>query len=342
VSTIREVARRAGVSLATASRALNDSPAVAPDTARAVHAAALALRFRPNRLGRNLRAKRSQVLGVMLPTLQHPVFADCLASIEQSARGMGCSLALATTGYDPALEESASELLLQHRVDGLILTVASASNSRLLDKLDAEQVPYVLVYNQCPGNAAAAHRRLTVSVDNRAAAASMTEYLLALGHQRIVMLCGQFRESDRAQLRFAGYADAMTQAGLPPAPALELPFMTRDTRPALASLMSGHNRPSALFCASDQLALLVIRDLAAMGLNVGHDVSVAGFDGVQIGEWVMPALTTVVQPNAQIGSGAAALLQRRLDGHTGDAATLLPHTLRAGATAALWNEPPAG
>ena len=147
-ATIKDVAVSAGVSFATVSRVLNETGLVKPETSKLVMAAARTLGFRPNLMGRNLRSSRTQTLGVMLPTLIHPVFAECLQSIETTARLAQYTIALSTTDYDPLAEEAASEALLSQRVDGVILTVADAASSPVLDKLDAEGVPYVLVFNQ--------------------------------------------------------------------------------------------------------------------------------------------------------------------------------------------------
>ena len=166
-ATILDVARRARVSAATVSRVLNASARVSDDVVKAVLDAAANLEFRPNLLGRSLRASRSNSLGVVLPTLTHPVFADCLQGLEQAARAGDHAVLLATTGYDPAQEDGAIERLLRQRVDGLVLTVADAARSRVLDKLDNERMPYVLVYNELGRRTR--KPRPTVSVDNRAA-----------------------------------------------------------------------------------------------------------------------------------------------------------------------------
>lgn len=276
----------------------------------------------------------------MLPTLRHPVFAECLGSIECAARDAGHAVNIATTDYDPSREEQASELLLQQRVDGLILTVANAAHSHLLDKLDREGMPYVLVYNQLPPvKSAKAPRppRPCVSVDNRKAAHDMVAHLIALGHQQIRMLTGQFGQSDRARLRYKGYGDAMRKTQLPVPDAVEFAFMVQDTRSVLMDVMHVHPRPTALFCASDQLAMQVIRDLQAIGLRVPQDVSVAGFDGVQVGELMSPALTTLVQPSAEVGLCAFDLLQRLISGEQPCGSALLHHTLRLGGTVAPYS-----
>ena len=331
-ATILDVARRARVSPATVSRVMNDSARVSEAVTAAVLDAAARLDFRPNLVGRNLRAARTRNLGVVLPTLTHPVFAECLHGLEAAARAGEHAVMLATTGYDPAQEDGAIESLLRHRVDGLVLTVADAARSKLLDKLDREQVPYVLVYNQLGSRSA--RQRPTVSVDNRAAARQMVEHLIGLGHRRIAMVAGSFRQSDRARLRHRGYLDAMRAAGLPGEPAIELPFMSTDARLPLLDALQQRERPTALFCSSDQLAMMVMRDLQVLGLHVPRDIAVAGFDGVQLGSLLTPTLATVVQPTPQIAATALDLLLGLIGGQRYLAPALLHHTLRLGGSIA--------
>lgn len=329
-ATILDVAREARVSAATVSRVMNESAQVSDRVARAVLEAAAQLDFRPNLLGRNLRMSRTRNLGVLLPTLAHPVFAECVQALETAARASDHALLLATTGYEPAQEDGALELLLRHRVDGAVLTVSDAARSRVLDKLDREGLPYVLVYNQLARNSRHAATRPTVSVDNRAAARQMVEYLIGLGHTRIAMVAGSFRQSDRARLRHRGFVDALQAAGLQVRSPLEVPFMAADARAPLHELMRSRDRPTALFCSSDQLALRVMRDLSQLGFEVPRDVSVAGFDGVHLGTLTLPALTTVEQHSPQIAATAIDLLLHLVGGQRYLAPALLHHTLRGG------------
>lgn len=331
-ATIKDVALRARVSLATVSRVLNDPARVSEHTAREVHNALRELNFRPNLTGRNLRANRTRTLGVVLPTLIHPVFAECLHGIETAARQRGYAICLATTGYEPEAEHAATELLLQHRMDGLVLTVADAANSRVLDKLDREQLPYLLVYNQLPPSADL--QRPTVSVDNRAAARQVVEYLIASGHRQIRMVTGQFRQSDRARLRYHGYLDALTAAGMTAPPPIETSFMAADAQLPLQDMLSAAPRPTALFCSSDHLAMMVVRDLAALGVQVPQDLSVAGFDGTQLSALAVTPLTTVMQPSHDIGRTALNRLLDRIRGAPLQTSALLDHTLRIGGTTA--------
>jgi DNA-binding LacI/PurR family transcriptional regulator len=308
---------------------LNDSTPVSPFTADQVRRAVTALNFRPNLAGRTLRAARTRSLGVVLPTLGNPVFAESLAGIEAAVRAQQHTLGLATTGYEPAAEAAAVEALLRQRVDGLVLTVTDAARNRLLDDLDRDRVPYVLVFNQL-----ARAERPTVSVDNRAAARAMVEHLLNLGHRAIRMVTGQFRQSDRARLRYRGYCDALRAAGLAPLPALQMPFLAPDARRQLVEGLATRPRPTAFFCSNDLLALTVIRDLRALGRQVPDDLAVAGFDGIRIGELTTPSLTTVVQPSEAIGQVAVESLLQRIGGAASAAPVILDYTLRLGSSTA--------
>lgn len=332
--TIRDVALVAGVSVATVSRVLNGTGRVSGRTSESVLAITRQLGFRPNLLGRNLRSTRTRTIGVVLPSLNHPVFAECLQGIEAAAQANDHVIAISTTGYQVDSEERVSERLLQQRVDGLILTVADAAHSPVLDKLDAEGVPYVLVFNQTGKKQSKHPERPSVSVDNFAAGRQVVEHLLALGHQSVHMLAGQFQQSDRSHQRFLGYQAAMRAAGLPWSPPLELPFNTSDTRAELQDLLNRRQPPTALFCSNDQLAMTVMRDLRGLGLRVPEDISLAGFDGVRVGEWMSPVLTTVVQPTAEIGRTAVELLLQLMAGERYLGPALLHHTLRLGGTSA--------
>ncbi len=328
-STIHDVARRARVSAATVSRVLNRSALVSEATAGRVGRAVQALGYRPNLAGRSLRATRTRSLGVVVPTLTNPVFAECLAAIEAAARAHGNSVSLATTEYRAEAEADAVEALLRQRVDGLVLTVADAADNRVLDQLDRDRVPYVLAFNQLPRA-----DRPTVSVDNRAAARAMVQHLIGLGHRAIRMVTGRFRQSDRARLRYRGYCDALRAAGLEPQRPLQMPFLAPDARCQLVEGLAARPRPTALFCSNDYLALTVIRDLTALGIRVPDEMSVAGFDGIRIGELTLPALTTVVQPSEAIGRTVVDLLLRRIAGEVPAIPAVMSHVLRRGGSTA--------
>lgn len=341
-ATLVSVAKAASVSLATASRVFSNPELVRRDTAERVLRAAGELGFRPNLLGAKLRAQRTRIVGVMLPTLENAVFAECWRGIEEAALAQGYSLMLVTSRYEPERERERIEYLLRHRVDGMVLTVADAARSAVLDQLDAEGVPYVLAYNQAPSRG----KRHSVSVDNRVSARAGVETLIAAGHRRIAVVSGAFVASDRARQRHAGYQDAMRAHGLESLPPLSLPAHTPTQTPAdverIRRLIAAPRAPTALFCTNDMLAIGVISILKRLGLSVPGDISVLGYDGIELGGLLEPPLSTVVQPNNEIGARALArLLERLKAGGSGGLpgrgvprATLLPHVVRAGATVA--------
>jgi DNA-binding LacI/PurR family transcriptional regulator len=328
--TIRDVAAHAGFSIATVSRAINAPHTVSPVTLDKVRQSIDALKFRPNPLGRQLRGERTRLIGIVLPTLANPVFADCLQGIDELAAAQGYRLMLMTTQYNAERERHAIETLREHRVEGLILTVADADAHPLLDELDRAGLLYVLMHNDTV-------RRPSVSVDNRLAAYDGVRMLIAHGHRRILMLAGTLAASDRARLRHLGYVQAMQQAGLEPAPALEIDFNADELAPpVLAHLAHSANRPTALFCSNDLLAMVVMRGLRRARLQIPTDMSILGFDGLAMGELLQPALASVCAPNRAIGCAAWRRLIARIeddDAHASRALTL-PHMLREGATIA--------
>jgi LacI family transcriptional regulator, repressor for deo operon, udp, cdd, tsx, nupC, and nupG len=320
--SILNVARQAGVSIATVSRAFNAPESVAPATRAAVAAAAAALGYEPNLSARTLRTQRSRTLGVVLPTLRNPVFAETLAGIAGAAADAGYSIIPLTTDYQEAQELEALRLLSRRSVDGLILTVADAARSATLASLKRARRPYVLAYNRHA-------QHPCVSVDGKTAMAELVARLQQLGHRRILMVSGHLSASDRAQQRHCGYAAAMQASGST-AELLELPFM--ETAPELLTQRLGRaDRPSALVCSNDLLALRCMRAAALAGLRVPEDLSVIGFDGIALGTELRPSLASISQPNEGIGRRSVAWLLDCLDRGSAPRAAdslTLPHQLR--------------
>jgi len=357
-ATIKDVAAHAGFSIATVSRALNAPHTVSPITLAKIQAAISALKFQPNALGRQLRAEHTGLVGIVLPTLANPVFAETLQGIDEAAGAAGYRLVLMTTQYDADREQHALETLRGQRVDGVIITVTDGNSNPLLDALEADHLPYVLAHNDTAC-------RPSVSVNNRRAARDGVRVLVAQGHRQILMVAGSLNASDRARQRHLGYCDAMQEAGLDPRAAIEVDFNAERLAPAtFARLFEGENRPTALFCSNDLLAMVVMRALRAAELEVPRDMSILGFDGLSMGELLSPALASVCAPNREIGTQAwrqlRAQIQARLPAAANGAngATLfddgrqpqrlgltLPHSIRHGATIAPYggarNEPTA-
>jgi DNA-binding LacI/PurR family transcriptional regulator len=327
--TIAQVARRAGVSTATVSRAFNSPQLLAGATLERVRDSARALGFVPNASARTLRTQRSRILGVVLPTLRNPVFAECLEGIAARAGEAGYAIVPLFTDYTGARERDAIAHLLARDVDGVILTVASAARCASLKRLRAASLPYVLAYNRHPAQPC-------VSVDGEAACAQATARLLALGHRRIAMVSGTLAASDRARQRHRGYASAMAAAALARAELIEVPFL-EDATDALAARLTRADRPSALLCSNDLLALRSLRAATLAGLRVPDQLSIVGFDGIALGDAIAPRLSTIVQPSGAMGEACVDWLVRSLGAgalpRPADSISL-PYTLREGETCA--------
>lgn len=337
-SSIRQVAERAGCSQSTVSRVINRSGPVSADAIRRVEAAVAELGFRPSSLGQSLRRQSSRAIGVVVPSFTNPVFAASVAGIEAVASDAGRPLLMASTNYDPTRELEVVEALLSQRVDGIALTVADARTSAALDRLERVGLPYVLLYNQ-PRTS----QRPAVTVNNFAATAELTRYLIDLGHTRIAYLGGRFGTTDRSRMRFEGCVSALAQAGLSAPQLLELDYLDsiEDHATVIGQSLSRLGHPTALLCSNDLLAISVIAALRALGLMVPEDVSVAGFDGIAIGRMLSPGLATVDTPTVEMGQRAMRRLLDMLSGTApaSSAVELLPYEFRPGGTLA---PPPGG
>lgn len=331
VPNIRNVAERAGVSISTVSRVLNDSGPASIKTREAVLRAISETGFRPNTIGRKLKTAKSRTVGVLVPSLKNPIFADAVQGIERAAEQNGYSILLTSSNYAPEKEVEAVEVFLSNRVEGLIVTVADEVSSPALDLLRREGVPFVLVFNPAldPGPSA-------ITIDNRAAARAIVTELIALGHRRIAMIAGRFDASDRSGLRRAGYENALRAHGLIPGPVVEVNFDVLDLGDHCAELCRCADGPTALFCSTDMLAIAVIRGLATIGLRVPRDISVAGFDGITVGECIAPSLATIVQPAEEMGAQALEHLLARVNGNAPALHLTLPYRLRPGES---WGPP---
>ena len=325
-ATIRDVAKRAGVSVATVSRLINNTGKIREQTAEAVRAAIRDLDFRPSAVGRNLSSSRTRTLGVVIPSLSNPVFADAVAGISAEARAEGYTLMFTSTDYSPDDELRCINTLLEYRVDGLILTVANPANNPVLKTLESAGAPFVLIYNEVIQNGYP-----TVTIDNVAAGREVALTLVGYGHERLGMVSGSFAASDRAVARRMGFYNGVIEKGLPEPLVMEVDFVSPHVEETLSPIFADRqNAPTALFCSNDLLAILVIGVLGRMGLNVPDDVSVIGFDGIAVGTHLHPTLATVCQPSHEMGRAATRQVLGRLIGKDCPDKEILPYILRLG------------
>lgn len=324
MSDLLRVAKLAGVSRATAARAFSSPEMVRAETRTKILAASEQLGFRPNLIARQLRTQSSRIIGVLLPSLQNPIFAAQLQAMEHQAQQYGYSLLVSTSNYQPQREAAMVENMLRQRVDGLALTVADADNSAVLLDLQREAIPLVLVHN--------APQRISlpaIRVDNRLAVMQATEILLKLGHRHIGMIAGPMLQSDRARQRYQGYCDAMHQAGLFAAEVVEMPGHTHSDPQRLLPLLQGSGAFTALLCTNDLLAISVMGELLRAGFHIPQQISVVGFDGIEMGRMQFPSLSSVEQPLEEMGRLAICHLLAQIAGKIPPAGCLA-HQFRHG------------
>jgi len=307
---LSDVAAHAGVSTATVSRTLNSPAKVSAAVAGRVRDAIDELGYVPDAAARALASRRSRTIGALVPTLSNPIFADCIQAMEERLEGQGYALVVASTDYTLDKELRQARALLEHGVDALLLT-GSAHDDKLYQILEDHAVPYV---NTWAGGTNDGHP--FVGIDNIEAARRLTGYLLDLGHRHLGMIAGISAENDRVRDRIAGVRRALDAKGLTldPKHLIEKPYGIEHGREAMRDLLRQNPAPSAIIGGNDLLALGALLECQAQGLNVPKDISIAGFDDIDLAGHISPALTTMRVPTATMGRQAADYLLQRLSG----------------------------
>ena len=306
--TLEDVARRTGVSTATVSRCLNEPDRVLPETRRRVIEAVEQLGYTPHFAGRALASNRSNTIGAVIPTMDNAIFARVLQAFQETLAAAGANLLVASSGYDPEREAEQVRALATQGADGLLL-IGSARPQGTYEFLQARHVPYVITWNH---RSDADH--CYVGFSNREAARALTDHVLGYGHTRLAMIAGLTWMNDRASDRVAGVRDALAAAGGQiRLPVLEAPYTVEDGARAFASLIDGKQPPTAVICGNDVLAAGAIVEAKRLGLAVPSDISVVGFDDIELAQVVDPKLTTVHVPHRRMGQMAADLLLKLRD-----------------------------
>jgi DNA-binding LacI/PurR family transcriptional regulator len=307
--TIRDVAARAGVSTATVSRSLRRSPDVRPQTRSRVEDAARELRYRPSGVARSLKLRSTSTIGVIVTDIGNPYFPQVVSAIEDAARERGYSVLLADGRGDPEREVESLDLLGEREVDGLIIA-SSELTGRHQDRIREVACPVVIMNSESTVAAVPAF----VS-DNEAGGRLAAEHLHALGHRYISYLATPRAENRAARERLAASSTRLQQLGLPPDALAIVPTEEGIAGGDQAARAALRQRPAttALLCYNDLTAIGAIRGLRATGLEVPRDVSIIGFDDIEMAPYVDPALTTIRQATREMALAAAASLFARID-----------------------------
>jgi len=318
--TIRDVARRAGVAVGTVSHHLNGSARVAAGTARRVQAAIEELGYRIDLSARSLRARRTQSVGLVLPNISNPFYAEVARAIEHALWDEGFQTLLCDSSQDPERERMHLEGLESRRVDG-ILMIRTADWRLPRARLLRPRVPIVFVDRGVDGMP-------SVTTDNRLGGELAARHLAELGHRAIAILAGE-NAVGNVRERLAGFKTELQRHGVA--------VRARDvaTGPQAVELgqevarwMGRHPHPTAVFATNDIVAIGAWRQLLGMGLRIPEDVSLIGFDDIEMSSLVLPPLTTVRQDKSAMGREAASVLLHVLAGETPRARlTLIPPRL---------------
>ncbi|MFG2313255.1 LacI family DNA-binding transcriptional regulator [Streptomyces sp. NPDC048566] len=312
MATMTDVARRAGVSIATVSHVLNDTRPVLPDTRRAVLDAIDALGYTPNGLARSLVTARTRSIGLAVSAISNPYFTEILQGVEARALEDGYGLLIADPHDDPEHETTTVRLLHERRVDGMIIA-PSARPDALLRYLGQHQVPTVFLDRLLPAPPDGGFRHDQVGAENTEPMTTLVTHLAERGHRRIGLVAG-LRGLSTTEERITGYRHGLADAGIPYDERLVVHGASRaeTAESATHRLLDLAARPSALVTANNAMTIGALRALRGRGLSVPGDLALCCFDDFSWADLFTPRLTAIAQPSREIGARAVALLLERL------------------------------
>ncbi len=303
MATIRDVAKRAGVSVATVSHVVNGTRVVLPQTRAMVLSAIEDLNYRPSAVARGLTTNSTRTIGVVIADVSSPFFAFLLRNVEDLLTNANYNLLVCNTYEQPEREARNLELLLDKRVDGVLLTPTGLAQS-IYEEFNARRVPMVFIDRRPPDVAGS-----FVGTDNRQAAYDITRYLLELGHTRIALISLTMQTS-AVTARSEGYFQALRDSGIPPEP--ELVVATDQDRETACTvtkaLLRLPNPPTALIAGSHAATLGALKALSELGLRYPDDVSLVCFENSRWTDVIQPALTVVTKPIETLARAAVDML----------------------------------
>jgi LacI family transcriptional regulator len=303
---MKDIAAELGLSVVTISKVLRDHPDISNETRERVLKRVKELNYSPNATARSLVTGRSYLVGLVVPDLLHPFFAEIAVAISKTIRKSGYSLIIASCEEDAALEEQEIEQMVARRLDGLIIAACAASVAPL-ERLDEQNEPFVLIDRQIVGSGAN-----FVGMDDRAAGRLATGHLLEMGCRRIAHIRG--RENSTGEDRMWGYAEALEAAGLP---VLDSYVIMRDKvdidsrqqgAEAARRLLELHPRPDGIFCYNDPMALGAMQTILEAGLRIPEDIAVVGCGNLHYDDFFKVPLSSIDQQSNVVGERAGSLI----------------------------------
>ena len=299
--TLDDVASIAQVSTATVSRCINDPEMVSKPTRERVETAIKQLGYTPNFAARSMAAKRTFTIGAIVPTMENAFFAQGLQAFQEQLHARGYTLLVSSSAYDTEAEAEQIKTLVARGADGLLL-IGHDRDPAIYDYLDRQRVPVVVAWSYDE-----TARATSIGFDNCAAMRAIAELALDNGHTNLAMISAPSTQNDRARMRIKGVRDAMSARGLDPASLslVETPYSATNGTQALVDLMAITPRPTFVVCGNDVFAAGALRGARQLGISVPNELSITGFDDLEIAQVVSPELTTVHVPHRNMGQTAA-------------------------------------
>lgn len=321
MARIKDVAAAAGVSVATVSRVLNDSPSVNDETRRRVYDAMSALNYVPNAVARSLRTTATRTIGLIIGDILNPFFTELARGVEDEARREGYTVVMGNADERPDEQDHYVRTLLEQRVDGLLIC-PTAELTPLVQQLAEAGRPLVFLDRSIAGLDVP-----TVRSDGASAIAELVRHLREQGHRRIALASGPATLSTGRE-RTEAFAAAMAAEGLELRPEYVRPgdFREGSGRRITAELLDLPEPPDAVFFGDNLMTLGGLEEIRARGLRIPRDVAIASFDDVTWFKHIDPPVTAIAQPAAEMGRHAVRLLLSRVNGRPA-ASEVLPATL---------------
>lgn len=307
---VRDVAKLAGVSPATVSRVLNQSPAVSVQTRAKIQAAIDSLNYVRDGVAKSFTQRRSGSVGVIIPALGNSVYAESVEAIERRLQISKYRLLTACSGYDPHKEYELARAFVEHGVDGLIL-VGSDHLPELHQLVAQAGIPAIQTFVHAPSSALP-----SVGFDNYGPLVELTRYLLDFGHTDFAILHSPLAHNDRIATRLRAILDALAERGIVPHPELivEGGYTVAEGRAGLRALLATGRRFTALPCTGDVIAIGALIEARSAGIDVPAQLSISGFHDYDLASQIEPPLTTVHAPVSEMSTAAAQFLLSSIAG----------------------------
>lgn len=320
--TIYDVAREAGVSMATVSRVVNNNPNVKPQTRKKVFEAIERLGYRPNAVARGLASKKTTTVGVVIPDISNAIFAEVARGIEDIANMYHYNIILCNADKKKEKEIRVINTLLEKQVDGLLFMGGTVTNEHV-QAFHTANVPIVLCGTTVEGDTMPA-----VDIDHEKAAYDAVQLLLQKGHRRIAMISGTLQDPNNGFARYQGYKRALEEAGIPLNEDLVRigNYRYESGFDAMKYFLQLADKPTAVFSATDEMAIGAIHAAQDLGLHIPEDISIISVDNSRMASMVRPLLSTVAQPMYDIGAVSMRLLTKLMNKENVDKGKItLPH-----------------